>query len=143
MFLLDGKQLNMDVPFTIGETAYPSNWLRLTTIEEKNAVGITEVPDPQVYDRRYFLADGADREIDAVRTEVIPQIKLTLANVLNSTDWALLRKIETGQDVPEKIVAIRNQARAESDRLTSAIMQAQSIAELITVIDSQQWPTLD
>jgi hypothetical protein len=55
MFLLNGSPLPLDTPFTIDGTSYPSNWLRLTSIEEKNAVGITEVADTQVtYDDRFY-----------------------------------------------------------------------------------------
>ena len=39
-FLLDGKPLAVDVPFSVGETNYPANWLRLTTKAEKEAIGI-------------------------------------------------------------------------------------------------------
>ena len=47
MFLLNGQPLPLDTPFKdAAGTSYPANWLRLTTIHEKNAIGITEVPDP-------------------------------------------------------------------------------------------------
>ena len=55
MFLLNGNPLPLDTPFQIDGTSYPANWLRLTSIEEKNAVGITEVADTQVtYDERFY-----------------------------------------------------------------------------------------
>ena len=55
MFLLNGNPLSIDTPFEIDGTHYPANWLRLTSIEEKNAVGITEVPDVTVaYDDRFY-----------------------------------------------------------------------------------------
>ncbi len=55
MFLLNGNPLPLDTPFTIDGTSYPANWLRLTSIAEKNAVGITEVEDTQVtYDDRFY-----------------------------------------------------------------------------------------
>ena len=48
MFLLNGKALPLDTPFkTEDGTSFPANWLRLTTLEEKQAIGITEVPDPE------------------------------------------------------------------------------------------------
>jgi len=55
MFLLNGQPLPIDTPFAVGDTQYPANWLRLTTIEEKNAIGITEVPDEVIdYDSRFY-----------------------------------------------------------------------------------------
>jgi hypothetical protein len=55
MFLLNGNPLPLDTPFTIDGTSYPANWLRLTSIAEKNAVGITEVEDVAItYDSRFY-----------------------------------------------------------------------------------------
>lgn len=48
MFLLNGVPLPLDTPFkTEDGTSFPANWLRLTTLAEKEAIGITEVPDPE------------------------------------------------------------------------------------------------
>ena len=41
-FKLDGKRLPVDVPFTSNGIKYPANWLRLTTLEEKEKIGIIE-----------------------------------------------------------------------------------------------------
>ena len=46
---LDGKQLSYDRAFTHDGIQYPKNWLRLTTLEEKKAIGITEVADEPVH----------------------------------------------------------------------------------------------
>jgi hypothetical protein len=46
MFLLNNKPLSPDTAFTHEGIQYPQNWLRFATLEEKQAVGITEVPDP-------------------------------------------------------------------------------------------------
>ena len=55
MFLLNGSPLPLDTPFQIDGTSYPANWLRLTSIEEKNALGITEVADvTTTYDDRFY-----------------------------------------------------------------------------------------
>jgi hypothetical protein len=48
MFMLNGSPLQLDTPFRDAQgNSYPPNWLRLTSLEEKQAIGITEVPDPQ------------------------------------------------------------------------------------------------
>ena len=48
MFLLNGVPLPLDTPFKdAAGNSYPANWLRLTTLEEKQAIGIIEVPDPE------------------------------------------------------------------------------------------------
>tara|TARA_R100001594_G_scaffold146340_1_gene197629 strand:+ start:482 stop:622 length:141 start_codon:yes stop_codon:yes gene_type:complete len=44
-FKLYDKTLPIDVPFTSNGVKYPANWLRLTTLEEKKAIGIKEEVD--------------------------------------------------------------------------------------------------
>ena len=45
-FKLEGKTLPVDVPFQTSDgTKYLANWLRLTTLDEKKAIGITEETD--------------------------------------------------------------------------------------------------
>ena len=45
MFKHNNQTIPLDTPFTIDGTSYPANWLRLTSLAEKQAVGITEVAD--------------------------------------------------------------------------------------------------
>jgi len=55
MFKHNDTTIPLDTPFTIDGTSYPQNWLRLTSLEEKQAVGITEVADvTTTYDDRFF-----------------------------------------------------------------------------------------
>lgn len=59
MFKHNDTVIPLDTPFTIDGTSYPANWLRLTSLEEKQAVGIEEVPDETTsYDDRFYW--GAD-----------------------------------------------------------------------------------
>jgi len=55
MFKHNNTPIPLDTPFTIDGTSYPANWLRLTSLAEKQAVGITEVADvTTIYDDRFF-----------------------------------------------------------------------------------------
>ena len=45
MFKHNDTVIPLDTPFTIDGTSYPANWLRLTSLAEKQAVGIEEVAD--------------------------------------------------------------------------------------------------
>ena len=60
MFKHNDQTIPLDTPFTIDGTSYPANWLRLTSLEEKQAVGIEEVPDVTEHydDRFYWSADN-------------------------------------------------------------------------------------
>jgi hypothetical protein len=55
MFKHNNTTIPLDTPFTIDGTSYPANWLRLTSLAEKQAVGIEEVADvTTTYDDRFF-----------------------------------------------------------------------------------------
>jgi len=61
MFLLDGKRLPQDTPFTQNGIQYPANWLNLSSLEEKESIGITEVAQEQRPDDRfYWIQDNND-----------------------------------------------------------------------------------
>jgi len=56
MLTLNGRILNPDEGFQHEGTSYPQNWLRLTSLEEKQAIGIVETPDVVApwYDQRFY-----------------------------------------------------------------------------------------
>ena len=65
-FKLDGNPLAVDVAFSHNDIQYPANWLRLSTADEKTALGITEVADDPVYDSRFYWGDGTAKALDDV-----------------------------------------------------------------------------
>ena len=54
MFLLNGSRLAEGTAFIVNDIQYPANWLNLTTLVEKQAIGITEVADPVRADDRFY-----------------------------------------------------------------------------------------
>ena len=80
-FKLDGKSLPLDVAFkTSNGTHYPANWLRLSTAEQKTAIGITEVADDPVYDSRFYNSSGVAKALDD-KTETIDGVEVTTLGV--------------------------------------------------------------
>ena len=65
-FLLNGKPLAVDVAFSHNDINYPANWLRLSTAQEKTALGITEVADAPTFDSRFYNGDGSAKALDDV-----------------------------------------------------------------------------
>jgi len=140
MFLLNGNPLPIDTPFEINGTHYPANWLRLTSIEEKNAVGITEVPDPEPYDDRFYWGHDNPKDLDGLKTNWTAQVKDTANKLLAATDWMYIRKIERNVDIPAATVTYRAAVVAEVERLKTAIAGAADVPALITVVTTQGWP---
>lgn len=140
MFILNGNPLPVDTPFEIDGTHYPSNWLRLTSIEEKNAVGITEVPDPERYDDRFYWGVDNPKDLVELKTNWTAQVKDTTNKLLNQTDWMYIRKLERNVDIPAATVTYRAAVIAKCTRLVSAIQGCADVPALIAVVTAQGWP---
>lgn len=54
MFILNGSRLSQGTAFTANGIQYPANWLNLTTLAEKLAIGITEEDEPTRADDRFY-----------------------------------------------------------------------------------------
>ena len=68
-YQLNSKPLAVDVAFKTSDgTQYPSNWLRLSSADEKKAIGITEVAEPTSYDRRFYSAVDKPRDLAELKT---------------------------------------------------------------------------
>ena len=135
MFLLNNLPLPTDTPFEINGTQYPANWLRLTSIEEKNAIGITEVADPVGWDDRFYW--GVDNPKD------LTQLKATWTNWANDTVWNLLQKTDymdfrhlsdTGYTAPTAWVTWRASIREQLKTVKSNIASATDVPTLQTAI---------
>lgn len=137
MFLLNGKPLPLDTPFTVGEgdsaVHYPANFLRLSTSLEKADIGITEHPDPAVYDSRYYWGVGVPKDFAQVKSMFEQRMKDTAYSLLSPTDYKLVRKVETGEAVDQttldKRVAIRT-AYTDNMELIEAATTVDQLAAL-------------
>lgn len=71
MLQLDGKTLRYGKAFVHDGQQYPSNWLNLTSMEEKQAIGIVEVADTPVvgWDARFYWAADTPKALDDVTDE--------------------------------------------------------------------------
>ena len=101
MFVLDGKPLSPDRAFTHNGIQYPKNWLRLTTLAEKEAIGITEVPDPPTWDQRFAWGYDADGQLiwkdhGELCKNWIAQTRQTANSLLTPTDWMVVREADNG-----------------------------------------------
>ena len=69
MLQLDGKTLRYGKAFTHNGISYPANWLRLTSLEEKQAIGIVEVADNrQSWDQRFYWDVDNPKDLDDLKT---------------------------------------------------------------------------
>ena len=141
MFLLDNKTLPMDAPFKHNGVQYPANWLRLTSLEEKQAIGITEVEDTTVqYDDRFYWGPDRSKDLTELKTLWTETVKQTANSLLSQTDWMVIRKVERDVAIPEATATYRTAVLAECTRLVTAIVGAVDVPAFVTVVTAQTWP---
>lgn len=151
MFILNSKPLSPDVAFEHDGIQYPANWLRLATQEEKEAIGITEVPDPALYDQRFYWGyDAEGALIPKEHADLVDQwlisTKVTAGTLLSPTDWYITRQIETGAAVPKSVLDRRIEIREFSNLKEDAILETSSteeLAEYITSEEYNQWSSIE
>ena len=135
MLKLDGKPLPYDRAFTHNGYQYPANWLRLTTLAEKQAIGITEVADPAWYDQRFYWGVGNPKSITDLKKTWIDKQKHTAGSLLSSTDWMIIRKSEASTAVPSSTAtyrtAVRTKCKEREDQIT-ACSDTDALCALIT-----------
>ena len=132
MFLLNGKPLQQGVPFTANGVSYPANWLNLTTLAEKEAIGITEVADPVRADDRFYWDGDVNnpKDIDQVKAMLISQSKAIAGSMLSQSDWKIIRATETGVPASDEVLAERAAIRTASNDNETAINACTSVDEL-------------
>jgi len=138
MFLLNGQPLPLDTPFTADGIQYPANWLRLTALEEKEAIGITEVADPAPYDDRFYWGVGNPKDLDQCKANMIAQIKAAAGSMLAPTDWKVIRSTETGIPLDAYTLTARANIRAASNANEAAVDACTTVDELAAL--QLTWP---
>ena len=154
MYILDGKQLRIGRAFTGTDgTQYPANWLQLSSEAERTAIGISEVPDPQPVDGRFYFGRDADDNLipkqfgdigpdpvsGVVTTGLQTQWKSSqdrmAYNLLSPNDWYITRNAETGAAIPVGITSFRTEVRsvcAERQDMIVATTSVPQLADLVT-----------
>ena len=161
-FKLDGNPLAVDVAFKTSDgTQYPANWLRLSTADEKTAIGITEVVDDPVYDSRFYWGNGTAKALDdvnakdeegnllknpdgsqmvikGVKSVLKAQEKATAGSLLAQYDWYVVRKAETSKAIPTAIKTYRTAIRTACATRETEIDNCADTAALVTLYGSKE-----
>jgi hypothetical protein len=146
MFILDGKPLSPDRAFTHDGIQYPANWLRLSTLEEKEAIGITEVPDPPIYDQRFYWGYDQDGQLipkdhAQLCEQWVNQTRQTANTLLQPTDWMVVREIDNGTAMSADWKVWREDVRLATNAKVLSIGETVDTAELAAYITGTEYPT--
>ena len=150
-FKLNGNPLAVDVAFSHNDINYPANWLRLSTADEKTAIGITEVADAATYDSRFYDGDGTAKALDD-KTETIDGVEYTTLGVksvlkakekamadsyLSKYDWYVVRKAEKSTAIPTAITTYRDGVRTACDTREKEIDACSDTAALVILYSNK------
>ena len=144
MFLLDGRPLSPDVPFEHNQISYPANWLRLASTEEREAIGITEQPDPAPYDQRFYWGPDLPKDHAQLVEQWTQQTRHTANTLLAPTDWIIIREADNGKEADPLIKVWRQDVRfAAGEKITAigATLDTPELAAYITGPDYPVWPS--
>ena len=141
-FKLNDKILPTDVSFTSNGINYPANWLRLTTLSEKQAIGISEVADEATFDRRFYTAPSVAKDLTELKTTWVKAQKDWAGGLLEKYDWYVIRKSEKGTAIPSNVSTYRDAVRTVCGTRESEINSASNVPALVTLVDGAltQWP---
>lgn len=148
MFILGDRVLQVDQAFTgLDGTQYPTNWLRLTTLEEKEAIGIQEVPDPIRPDDRFYYVDGNNvgvpRDLTDLKNEWTAKVNQIAHTLLSPTDWYVVRKAEGGHDIPAEVSTYRAAVRSAANASQTALNNASDFDTFVQTAAAISWPQID
>ena len=136
MLILDGKPLSYDRAFTHDGIQYPANWLRLSSLEDRNALGITEVANDPTYDQRFYWGPDLPKDHEGLVTLWIDNTNQTAYTLLAPSDWYVIRKQETEVAVPQDVLDRRGEVRTYCDTKREAISATTTTDELAAYITS-------
>lgn len=126
---------------------YPSNWLSLTTDEEKTAAGLVWEDDPTPFDSRFYWSVGNPKALDDItdedgnvttglKTHWKNQTKATAKSLLEPTDWYVVRKAEDSTaTIPSNVTTYRAAVRTSSNSIETAITNAADHAAFVALWD--------
>lgn len=145
MFTVSGQTIQYDRPWTHPDTGvqYPANWLRLSTLAEKQAVGLVEVTiaPEAVYDQRFYWGVDNPKQLDDVTDEdgnTTTGLKTLwkakqddiAASLLAPSDWRIIKAKETGTNIPSNWKTYRAAVRTACNARQTEIDACTDVAAL-------------
>ena len=144
MFILEGKPLSYDRAFTHADIQYPANWLRLASLEEKQAIGISEVADDPWYDQRFYWGVDNPKQLNDV-TETVDGQEITTTGLktywsdiqndiagsfLATSDWRVVKASETSSEIPTVWITYRAAVRTACNTRQTEISNVTTVEAL-------------
>lgn len=147
----DGQYIQEGTQFTIGGITYPSNWLNLSTPEQKSAIGLEEViaTNQPANDQYYWVSTelngpsltyiNTPKNLTDVKSNALSQVNSTAYSLLFPSDWMVVKAFETSTPINSDWNTWRASIRATADSTRTAVTAAQNVDAVATIMGSIQW----
>lgn len=147
--LPNGRKISQGQAFDYNGVQYPANWLRLSTAEEREALGITELASERDYDQRFYFGYGTDGNLmPKSREEILKawtrRTREMAFGLLLESDWMVVRQAEGGAAMDQSWKDWRASVRAAvAEKITAmeAKTSTDDLADYLTGNDYRTWPT--
>ena len=142
----NGQYIQPGTQFTIDGIEYPSNWLNLSTQEEKEAIGLEEViaTNSPANDQYYWVSVELDKatltyvntpkELASVQANAVSQINATAYSILLPSDWMVVKAVETSTTVPAAWNTWRAEIRTQAQDAITAIGVAKNVDAVASAV---------
>lgn len=130
MLKLNNKPLSYDRAFTHADIQYPANWLRLSSLEERTAIGITEVADAPTWDQRFYWGVDNPKDLDDLKKQWKAKQSQIADSLLTPSDWRVVRAAELGQAVASIWLTYRGAVRSACNTRQTEINAVADVAAL-------------
>jgi len=148
MLILNGKPLSYDRAFTDASgIQYPANWLRLASLSEKQAIGISEVADDPVFDQQFYWGPSNPKQLNdkpavdkdgkelgytqtGLKTLWSSKQNDIASSTLATSDWRVIKANETSTDVPADWVTHRAAVRTVCNTRQAEIAACTTVEQL-------------
>lgn len=147
----DGQYIQEGTQFTIGGITYASNWLNLSTPEQKSAIGLEEViaTNSPANDQYYWVSTelngpsltyiNTPKNLTDVKSNALSQVNNTAYSILFPSDWMVVKAFETSTPINPDWNTWRASIRATADSTRTAVTAAQNVDAVASIMGSIQW----
>jgi len=130
MLKLNNKPLSYDRAFTNAGIQYPANWLRLSSLEERTAIGITEEADAPSWDQRFYWGVDNPKDLAGLKTQWSDTQTAIASSLLAPSDWRVIKAKETGTNIPSNWKTYRAAIRTACNTRQTEINAVADVAAL-------------
>ena len=130
-YQIGDRKLPLDIAFDHNEIQYPANWLRLSTAEQRDELGITWVADTtQDYDQQFYWGVDNPKDLDELKTQWKATQSEIAASLLAPSDWRVIKAKETSSTMPAAWKTYRAAIRTACNTRQTEIDACSDVAAL-------------